>query len=180
MNDRKCKSNVVSQSVARNTTVEQLQRGGKTFPTMGWMQFQPHKILRQFFIRLSVPAKCSNVCFYLNSLKLSSWELLLVEFSIYPFCMIFFYTCGFEINICSVQNSMLFRVDFGLIAVSNLHMWCWNFTCCFRTTLQISEITHCHVGKTGNFLCCFPFSFMLFQNSLVVWCKPGWGKKYRF
>ena len=36
---------------------------------MGWMQFQPHKILRQFFVRVSVPAKCSNVCFYSNSLK---------------------------------------------------------------------------------------------------------------
>ncbi len=63
---------------------------------------------------------------------------------------------------------MLFRVDFGPIAVSKLHIWYRNFTCCFKRTLQISEITHCHVGKTGYFrLCSFPFSFMLFQNLLV-------------
>ncbi len=63
---------------------------------------------------------------------------------------------------------MLFRVDFGPIAVSKLRTWYRNFTCCFEMTLQISEITHCHVGKTWYFcLCSFPFSFMLFQNSLV-------------
>jgi len=67
---------------------------------------------------------------------------------------------------------MLFRVDFGPIAVSKLHMWYRNFTCCFETTLQISEITHCHVGKIGYFrLCSFPFSCMLFQKLLVsFWC----------
>ena len=40
-------------------------------------------------------------------------------------------------------------------------------TCCFETNLQISEITLCHVGKTGYFrLCSFPFSCMLFRKSL--------------
>jgi hypothetical protein len=82
---------------------------------------------------------------------------------------------------------MLFRVDFGLIAVSKLYMWCWNFTCCFKTTLQMSEITHCHVGKTGYFVyvlfhslsCYFEHSLvsfwlciMLFQNHTV------WLRKY--
>jgi hypothetical protein len=46
---------------------------------------------------------------------------------------------------------MLFGVDFGPITVSKLHMWYRNFTCCFEMTLQISEITLCHVGKTGYF-----------------------------
>ena len=63
---------------------------------------------------------------------------------------------------------MLFRADFGPITVSKLHMWYRNFTCCFETKLLISEITLCHVGKTGYFcLCSFPFSCMLFRKSLV-------------
>ena len=67
-----------------------------------------------------------------------------------------------------LKYGMLFRVDFGPIAVSKLHMWYQNFTCCFETKLQISEITHCHDGKTGYFrLCSFPFSCMLFRKSLV-------------
>ena len=68
----------------------------------------------------------------------------------------------------SPKYGMLFRVDFGPITVSKLHMWYQNFMCCFETTLQISEITLCHVGKTGYFrVCSFPFSCMLFQKSLV-------------
>ncbi len=79
------------------------------------------------------------------------------------------HTCGFEIDICSVQN-MACCLELILVRffVSKLYMWYRNFTCCFETTLQISEITHCHVGKPGYFrLCSFPFSCMLFRKSLV-------------
>ena len=64
---------------------------------------------------------------------------------------------------------MLFRVDFGLITVSKLHMWYRNFTCCFETTWQISEITHGHVGKTGYFhSCSFETTPCGFENTPLV------------
>ena len=82
---------------------------------------------------------------------------------------------------------MLFRIDFGPITVSKLHMWYRNFTCCFETTYQISEITHCHVGKTVYFLfhslecyfenrlcrsdfasCCFETTPCGFENTPLV------------
>ena len=68
MSDSKCKRNVVSQSVALNTTVEQVQRWGEDVSNDGLDAILTSKIYRQFFVRLSVPAKFRNVCFYWNSL----------------------------------------------------------------------------------------------------------------
>ncbi len=79
------------------------------------------------------------------------------------------HTCGFEIDICSVQN-MACCLELILVRLLFLNYICGikSLHCCFETTLQISEITHCHVGKSGYFrLCLFPFSCMLFQKSLV-------------
>ena len=83
---------------------------------------------------------------------------------------------------------MLFRVDFCLIAVSNLHKWFWNYTCCFETPLKIVEMRYCHVEKIIYLFTvgCFPFYFMLFRNPLVLvwlcimlfWNHTVWLQKY--
>ena len=73
MSDSKCKSNVVSQSVALNTTVEQVQRWGEDISNDGLDAISTSKIYRRFFVRLSDPAKFRNVCFYWNSLTCPSF-----------------------------------------------------------------------------------------------------------
>ena len=44
---------------------------------------------------------------------------------------------------------MLVQVDFCLIVVSKLHMWFWNYICCFKTTLKNVETTYHHVEKVS-------------------------------